>query len=376
MISIYSTITKIGIQGGKHSIKLSAIYTVINDTASIAAILPVMPTLDTIALLRHKSSYQSKDWSYRPGRVRAALSWLKSNNILYKDIVISFPEGFSDSMDEVMCTNFELEDDEIEALNDDEVGYVPSTNSGAPVVIDTLLTSADVPIVSNAEAVRIALTADGNPTPVMEREVSREFVNSYHNSIYFWEKCFPKIFPYGHGGPSDPIRTSVVTAMPQFHRYQLQQSSESDGRRCQQSATYIFSAYQSEMKRKIGSVSLAAANDDDCMAEPSSPIDNITNAQMQTLREYVNEPVEKTTDLNVSTMDEENIVHPVTQRRSLESMMTNKEVDISIKKILCRLVPYSKPLTSTALYRAGEKKSFFQCFRRRWFVPSVAGDIF
>ena len=60
MISIYSTITKIGIQGVKNSIKMSSVYTVVNNTATIAATLPMMPTLDTIALLRHKTSKQCK----------------------------------------------------------------------------------------------------------------------------------------------------------------------------------------------------------------------------------------------------------------------------------------------------------------------------
>ena len=91
MISIYSTITKIGIQGGKNSIKMSSVYTVVNNTATIAATLPMMPTLDTIALLRHKTSKQCKDWNYRPGRVREALAWLKMNNVLYKDVIISYP---------------------------------------------------------------------------------------------------------------------------------------------------------------------------------------------------------------------------------------------------------------------------------------------
>ena len=347
MISLYSTITKIGIQGGKHSIKLSSVYTIINNTATIAKSLPVMPTLDSIALLRHYSAGQNKDWNYRPGRVRAALIWLKENNALYKDIIISYPEGFGMSKSPVNCIHFELDDDEIEAMSTNEEGSsVPSTNTGAPDVIESLLTVADDSIISNCEAVRIALTSDGNPTPIMERETSADFVNSYHNSLYFWEKCFPNIFPYGHGGPSDPIRISVRTDMPTFHKYQLRQSSEADGRRCQMTANYIFSAYESEMKRKIGSVSLAAANDD--AHGVVEPIDNnVTNEQLQALREFVNIPPP--------------CVQPgvsLEPQPPANVLLTNKEADETIKKLLSRLVPYSKPLNGTALHRAGEKKKF------------------
>jgi hypothetical protein len=39
-------------------------------------------------------------------------------------------------------------------------------------------------------------------------------------------------------------------------------------------------------------------------------------------------------------------------------LLTNKEADETIKKLLSRLVPYSKPLNGTALHRTGEKMKF------------------
>ncbi len=131
--------------------------------------------------------------------------------------------------------------------------------------------------------------------------------------------------------------------MPSFHSYQLKQSLEADGRRCQKSAQYIFSAYESEMKRKIGSVSLAAANDDEYEGASTAKENDVTNAELDQLREFVNicpPPANP----------------PNAQSHQRQLLATNKEVDVCIKKLLSRLVPYSKPLNGTALHRAGEKK--------------------
>ena len=108
--------------------------------------------------------------------------------------------------------------------------------------------------------------------------------------------------------------------MPAFHKYQIGQSEKTDGRRCQMTANYIFSAYESEMKRKIGSVSLAAAKDDayDVVVKPKD--NNVTNEQLQSLREFVNIPPSCVQpDVSLEPQPPANV------------LLTNKEADETIK---------------------------------------------
>jgi hypothetical protein len=81
MINIYSAISKVCLAGGKHyKMNTGTCYTVVNDLASVARKLPRMPTIDTIAILRHKNTKVSKDYTYRPYKIFTALTWLKKNN--------------------------------------------------------------------------------------------------------------------------------------------------------------------------------------------------------------------------------------------------------------------------------------------------------
>jgi len=87
MISMYSCLTKISLQGGKHyRTKGATSFTVINDVTKIYNQLPVMPTAESTGILRAKNSSCSKDYTYRPNKVFYALKWLKENNHLYKDL--------------------------------------------------------------------------------------------------------------------------------------------------------------------------------------------------------------------------------------------------------------------------------------------------
>lgn len=92
MIAQYSSITKVSLHGGKNYAMNGALsYTIVNDVTSIASKLPRMPTLESIAILRHSSGSKTKDYKYRPYLVKRALLWLQRNNHLYEYITLEWP---------------------------------------------------------------------------------------------------------------------------------------------------------------------------------------------------------------------------------------------------------------------------------------------
>jgi hypothetical protein len=70
--------------------------TIVNDLASVAKKLPRMPTIESIAIIRHKNSKVSSDYTYRPYRVFTALTWLKKNNHLYEGVELDWPNNVLD----------------------------------------------------------------------------------------------------------------------------------------------------------------------------------------------------------------------------------------------------------------------------------------
>lgn len=131
MISIYSAISKITIIGGKHYFtKGACTYTVINDLASVAVQLPRMPTLECTSILRHKHGLVKKDYKYRPKIVYCALRWLKTNNHLYADIEIVFPDGdWENNNDEVDIPYIDLSKDDIDTIDESNEITLDSSES-------------------------------------------------------------------------------------------------------------------------------------------------------------------------------------------------------------------------------------------------------
>lgn len=146
MISIYSAVTKVcilggGVDFGKHYNADGGVnYTIINDLAAVCDHLPKMPTAETSATMRHNNGVRSKDYTYRPYRVEAALRWLKKNNHLYADIPLIYPSDWPENPDELLTLDapfIELSDTDLQELDEDiaihSVGQPPSTNSGMNV---------------------------------------------------------------------------------------------------------------------------------------------------------------------------------------------------------------------------------------------------
>ena len=123
MISIYSSISKVSLHGGKHySANGAMTYTIVNDITSVANRLPRMPSTDTIAILRYGSGRSCKDYKYRPYFVKRALLWLVANNHLYDSITFDWP--VNDNWDDIEAVSeapfLPLSDSDVRGLDEDE----------------------------------------------------------------------------------------------------------------------------------------------------------------------------------------------------------------------------------------------------------------
>ena len=132
MIAQYSSITKVSLHGGKnYAINGALSYTIINDITSIALKLPRMPTLESIAILRHSSGSKTKDYSYRPYHVKRALLWLQSNNHLYENILLQWPSEHD--WDDPNATGeipyLSLSDNDVNAINENDSDNATNSTS-------------------------------------------------------------------------------------------------------------------------------------------------------------------------------------------------------------------------------------------------------
>jgi hypothetical protein len=90
----------------------------------------------------------------------------------------------------------------------------------------------------------------------MDRQSNFEFVCQYKNPDYFLPSCFPTLYPYGRGCPSD--RCSPTTNIRKLAVLMLSLGGGPNPQRFQQSSKYIFTMYVMKMIRKNGGVPYAA----------------------------------------------------------------------------------------------------------------------
>ena len=161
-----------------------------------------------------------------------------------------------------------------------------------------------------------------------------EFVNIFKNPEYYFERCFPTIYPYGYGGPSDP--SFKMKNLSSYFKYCLSNNGGSNGRRFQNNPHFIFVAYNYEMKRRFVNVSFTAEKTD-------SKVENVINITKDEMKEIV----------DYLQLNEEE------EAKLLEQNLININDDINsnhienlkkIKRIVKRLSTYSNDLPGTPPY--------------------------
>jgi hypothetical protein len=123
MISIYSSITRVSLHGGKNYSTNGALsYTIVNDVTLVASKLPRLPSITSIAILRHANGKNCRDYIYRPYYVKKALEWLVANNHLYSEIQLEWPveHDWDNIGTECSFPFLPLTDNDIEAIDEND----------------------------------------------------------------------------------------------------------------------------------------------------------------------------------------------------------------------------------------------------------------
>lgn len=166
---------------------------------------------------------------------------------------------------------------------------------------------------------------------VYERIADYRFVNAYRNPSYYLSKSFPALFPYGRGCPSD--EDTAIKDFNKHTRVMLLRGGGPQPRRFQKTPAYYFSMYMYEMRRRVGGVSCRAQNTflDD------NPIEIIDLAP--TVGE-INEVIDFFQRNNSQTID---------------NIIDDDSTPEAIRKLINRLVPYSKSLQGTKMHIMHER---------------------
>jgi len=166
--------------------------------------------------------------------------------------------------------------------------------------------------------------------PVFERSNDHNFVNPYANPAYYWEKCYPLLFPYGRGGPSD--RGNAFDGISSFAQHVLKRGGTKSGRRFQQCPSFYYAAYVFDARRRIGGVTYVASQYGGETDNSPMRVDDVKQ-----IIAYVNDSVA------VSMV-------------STTSPPAQLKLTPSVKRLLQKLVPYSKDLPGLPTHFAWERK--------------------
>jgi hypothetical protein len=215
-------------------------------------------------------------------------------------------------------------------------------------------------LLNSMEEIRASI--GGNETKVMERNSNFEFVTAYMNPQYYLPCCFPTLFPYGRGCPSD-INGSNIT-MGEHSAHMLCRCGGPNPRSFQNCTNYIFTMYTMEMKRKIGGVAYIAEKKslDESQGEDDPP----TAEEILKLLSYLEDDVGVAS--NITTNIAPNEVH-----------------HDEMKRLLNRLVPYAKGLQGTPMQISHEKSKLMAMIASpiitkegsfRWFTTFAPPDLY
>ena len=373
MISIYSAVTKVCLAQGKHyRLKACTSYTIINDLTRVSQVLPRMPSIEDTAIMRHSRSSVGKDYTYRPFKVYTALCWLKKNNHLYSPIDLDWGSDVSfwtETLSEVDVPFIEITDDDVNDLfngsdEDESTSDEFSTNPGLYIIfifvfffhfhfhfhfhlifififififilfIGSAGKETDIfleipeSVVSHIEDLANILIDPASK--VYERSSQHEFVCQFKNPDYYLSRCFPCLYPYGRGCPSDKFCRSISIA--KYTKHMLCIGGGPEPRRFQQSSKFIFTLYNMEMKRKIGGVAYIAQkknldeSDADIEVAPSI-------GEINSLLEYLSVPSSSSESVPLAHIHDER----------------------EMQKLIKRLIPYSISLQGTPTHIAYER---------------------
>ena len=272
MIALVNSLTKLHIcKKQAYFESTSPTYTIYNNVNSIAEQLPRKFSPTEAAILRTRRGKVPKDYTFRPYYVIRALRWLKENNRLYADIQIVIPEEWRQADGELVenalpVDTIELTEEESNAVEhgDEVVDHTNHSGHEAGGTATDLLLLSDFDPSSNMDILQDALddkVEDGDESPmsvdelmtlVVERGGQAEFTDASKQDALL-EMTFPQYFPYGRGGPADPLSKwqtlSRTARVNKFAKTAL--SSGAHYRRLQNNFNFLSLCYYTSIRKRM-----------------------------------------------------------------------------------------------------------------------------
>ena len=376
---------------GKHYKKTGTTYTIVNDLVTVTSSLPRKLKFDEIAVLRHKTESKERDYQFEPFKVWNALIWLTENNHLYKHIQFSeWPENWKcDTGQLIDIDSIDLSDEEVNDL-DEECEELIKSDQFIDLQLDQdkeVFLYSEQDIMTHEETVLNTLNANNLSLKkhVLHRNSSHEFVNPYYDPLFFWAKCFPWLYPYGYGCPSDP--DNKLHNLRLHTKHMLLRGGGPQGRRFQQCPSYYFAAYHYESRRKLGGITSKANNLSYDRVDQSN---GVTAGILSQMVQFAEESVlidesNKTTndDCHGGKTDELPESPPSIGKLDSDSLpkMTKQEFEFYSK----RLAVYGKSLPGTALHMQNERCNLMSMLASpdvesdgiwRWFITFSPADLY
>ena len=275
MISLINSLTKLHMCKKEAYFKASSpTYTVMNNVNSITSQFPRKLTSGDVAVLRTVGGVVPKDYTFRPFNVIRALRWLKENNRLYQTITIEIPDewrGPDDLLIEepIPVATIDLDEEDTAAVEEGlDASGVDHANHAAHEAGETatdLLLMSEFDHLSSMDILQEALeekvdNGDDEPTAVddlvahvVERGGQAEFTDAMKVEALL-EMSFPQYFPYGRGGPADPLSKwatlSRAAKVGKFAKFAL--SSGEHGRRFQNDFNFLSLCYYTCIRKRMG----------------------------------------------------------------------------------------------------------------------------
>jgi hypothetical protein len=226
-------------------------------------------------------------------------------------------------------------------------------------------------VLSQLAELRLLLTTP--PANITIQNPSFEFVNIYTNSLYYYAKCFPVLFPYGRGCPSDT--NSKLKDIKLHGQKMIKIGGGPSGRRFQQTPNYYFTVYNYLMKKRVGGIAMLAQKshlDGTALPEKIPTVREVNQLidYLGSTESHLVEPMSAVTGSSVTTANRE----------------TNTTTDLTnIKKLIARLVPYSKHAQGTEMGIRHEKRNLMALIPLpvingegfwRWFITFAPADLY
>ena len=199
------------------------------------------------------------------------------------------------------------------------------------------------------------------------------FVTFYHNPEYFYEKCFPTLYPYGFGGPSDI--SFKITNISKYYKHVLESNGGINGRRFQSNPIFIFLAYNSEMKKRFSNLVYTTSNKISSQSTLNNNSLNLTIAEIDLLINY----------FEVNPEQEKSLLENNVFISSDDTNYNYSETLKKIKSLIRRMSIYSKDLPGTPNYMIQERNKLLAMINSstilndgcwRFFVSMTPKDLY